>query len=58
MDKNLNETKLQLKQRIKELERIERGLRLDIRGYQVIIQNMEKHIQKLEGGIIDDKIQV
>jgi len=58
MDKDIIETKLQLRQRIRELEQIERSLRLDIRGYQVIIQDMEKHIQKLEGGIIDDKIQV
>ena len=54
MDKDIIETKLQLRQRIRELEQIERSLRLDIRGYQVIIQNMEKHIQKLEGGIINE----
>lgn len=58
MNKSQDKTNLQLRERIKELEQIERGLRLDIRGYQVIIQDMEKHIQKLEGGIINDKIQV
>ena len=50
MDKQKNKTNLQLRERIRELEQIERSLMLDIRQYKEIIKNMEKHIEKIKGG--------